>query len=102
MKAVRYQRYDWETDKLSEWHTVPAGGIVIIEGVYSIRKELEDKYDFKVWVDCPRKIRLSRGLERDGDCTRGMDYNRPLINATSLHFLTLYKQQKKPLLRKGF
>ncbi|WP_044648415.1 uridine kinase [Paenibacillus terrae] len=68
----RYQRYDWETDKLAEWHTVPAGGIVIIEGVYSIRKELEDKYDFKIWVDCPREIRLSRGLERDGDCARGM------------------------------
>lgn len=41
-----YQRYDWETDALAEWHTVPVGGIVVIEGVYSIRKEIIDKYDF--------------------------------------------------------
>jgi uridine kinase len=99
---VRYQRYDWETDKLSEWHTVPAGGIVIIEGVYSIRKELEDKYDFKVWVDCPRKIRLSRGLERDGDCTRGKDYNRSLIKGLLSSIFSPSINNKKPLLRKGF
>lgn len=30
------------------------------------------------------------------------NYNRPLINATSLHFLTLYKQQKNPCLARVF
>ena len=38
-----YQRYDWNIDDLAEWHTVPVGGMVIIEGVYSIRKELADQ-----------------------------------------------------------
>ncbi|AWE07792.1 uridine kinase [Lysinibacillus sp. 2017] len=67
-----YQRYDWETDSLAKWHTVPIGGIVIIEGVYTIRKELADKYDLKIWVNSPRNIRLSRGLERDGEEAREM------------------------------
>lgn len=67
-----YQRYDWDKDELVEWHTVPIGGIVIIEGVYSIRKELANKYDFTIWVDCPRETRLSRGLERDGEQARDM------------------------------
>lgn len=65
-----YQRYDWNTDTLAEWHTVPVGGIVIIEGVYSNRRELEYKYDLKIWVECPRGIRLLRGLERDGEEAR--------------------------------
>lgn len=68
----QYQRYDWAADALAEWHTVPVGGIVIIEGVYAIRNELAGKYDFMVWVDCPREIRLARGLARDGEEARQM------------------------------
>ncbi|QAS54550.1 uridine kinase family protein [Halobacillus litoralis] len=71
-KAGYYQRYDWDANELAEWHTVPVGGIVIIEGVYSIRNELANKYDFTIWVDCPRKTRLSRGVERDGEEMREM------------------------------
>ncbi|MEH7414989.1 AAA family ATPase [Neobacillus drentensis] len=69
-KPARYQRYDWKKDQLVEWHDVPIGNIVIIEGVYSSRNELASYYDFTVWVDCPREIRLARGLERDGENAR--------------------------------
>ncbi len=31
---------------MAEWHKVPAGGLVIIEGTYSIRKELAGYHDF--------------------------------------------------------
>ncbi|MFJ7929684.1 uridine kinase [Peribacillus sp. NPDC096448] len=68
----RYQRYDWETDTMAEWHVVPAGGLVIIEGTYSIRKELAGYHDFTIWVECPRDQRLKRGLERDGENARQM------------------------------
>lgn len=67
-----YQRYDWEKDVLADWHTVLVGGIVIIEGVYSTRKELAHYYDYTIWVDCPRGIRLTRGLKRDGEEARDM------------------------------
>ncbi|MCM3340579.1 AAA family ATPase [Paenibacillus sp. MER TA 81-3] len=78
-KGGHYQRYDWETDSLAEWHTVPIGGIVIIEGVYSIRKELANKYDFMIWVDCLREIRLARGVERDGEAARDTWENNWMI-----------------------
>jgi uridine kinase len=67
---ARYQRYDWDRDALAEWHDVPAGGIVIVEGIYTTRKELWRQYDFRVWVDSPRSIRLSRGIARDGESVR--------------------------------
>lgn len=51
---------------------MPVGGIVIVEGVYSIRKELRSYYDFTIWVNCPRETRLARGLERDGEEAREM------------------------------
>lgn len=75
-----YQRYDWNTDTLAEWHTVPVGGIVIIEGVYSTRRELAGKYDLKIWVECPREIRLTRGLERDGEEARDTWENNWMIS----------------------
>ncbi len=60
-----YQRYDWRSDTLAEWHTIHPGGIVIIEGVYSTHSDLANHYDFKIWVDCPQEIGFKRGVERD-------------------------------------
>ncbi|WHY98135.1 uridine kinase family protein [Peribacillus simplex] len=71
-RDAKYQRYDWKTDTMAEWHDVPAEGLVIIEGTYSIRKELAGYHDFTIWVDCPRDQRLKRGIERDGEEARQM------------------------------
>ncbi|WP_458353476.1 uridine kinase family protein [Peribacillus frigoritolerans] len=71
-EEARYQRYDWETDTMAEWHEVPAAGLVIIEGTYSIREDLAGYHDFTIWVECPRDQRLKRGLERDGEDARQM------------------------------
>ncbi|WP_404338187.1 uridine kinase [Planococcus rifietoensis] len=88
-----YQRYDWEKDELAERHTVPVGGIVAIEGVYSLRNELVDKYDYTIWVDCPRDTRLSRGLERDGEGARDMWVNNWMVSED------LYVEKHKPVER---
>lgn len=85
-----YQRYDWEKDKLLEWIKVPIGGIVIIEGVYSLRNELVDNYDYTIWVECPRDIRLLRGLERDGESSRKIWENNWMVSEE------LYMKKHKP------
>lgn len=64
---TEYQRYDWNEDALAEWHNVPVGGLVVIEGCYSLIQELESYYDFKIWIESPKDLRLSRGIERDGE-----------------------------------
>ncbi|AJG61799.1 uridine kinase family protein [Bacillus cereus] len=74
-----YKRYDWETDSLVESHTVPANGIVIIEGVYATRQELAEMYDLKIWVNCPRETRIKRGIARDGEVARDMWENNWMI-----------------------
>lgn len=66
-QITEYQRYDWDEDALSEWHDIPIGGLVVIEGCYSLIQELESYYDFKIWIESPRDLRLSRGIERDGE-----------------------------------
>jgi uridine kinase len=69
-EAARYQRYDWPGDRLAEWHDVPAGGIVLVEGNYSTRAELIRCYDVTVWIEAPRALRLERGVRRGGKNTR--------------------------------
>ena len=65
-----YQRYDWASDELAEWHSVPIGGIVLVEGNYSTRQELFGVYDYTVWIDAPHDVRLERGIRRGGEDTR--------------------------------
>jgi uridine kinase len=64
-KFGRYQRYDWDTDEMAEWHDVPTGGIVIIEGCFSIRNELQPFYDVRIWIDNPKQISLERVIQRE-------------------------------------
>ncbi|UOQ92482.1 hypothetical protein MUO14_18800 [Halobacillus shinanisalinarum] len=61
-----YQRYDWDHDELAEWHHISPSGVIVVEGCYAARDQLRSYYDYTVWVECPREVRLKRGLERDG------------------------------------
>lgn len=69
-RPARYQRHDWPTGRLAEWHDVPVGGIVVVEGVTSMRLELGTYWDLAIWVACSRDRRLQRGVSRDGEAAR--------------------------------
>jgi uridine kinase len=69
-EEARYRRYDWDGDQLADWHSIPSGGVVIVEGNYSTRPELRRYYDVTIWVDTPHDVRLHRGVERDGEHAR--------------------------------
>ena len=65
-QSGRYQPYDWDTSLLTEWRDVAPDYYLVIEGVQASRKELRKYIAFNIWVETPRKIRLQRGLARDG------------------------------------
>jgi len=60
-----YQRYDWKTDRMAEWHAIEPGGVVIIEGSYSTNNDIKSMYDFKIWIECPQDVGMERGIARD-------------------------------------
>jgi uridine kinase len=66
-EPAHYQRYDWPSESLAEWHTVQPAPIVIIEGVSAARSEWSDHLTFVIWIETPREVRLARAVERDGD-----------------------------------
>lgn len=59
--------YDKDNDSyiLSDTE-IPVGSIVIIEGIFLQREELENVFDAVIYIDVPEETRLSRVLERDG------------------------------------
>ena len=71
-RAARYQRHDRDRDEPAGWLVVAPRGVVVVEGVASTCTELGHHYDFTVWVDCPRDVRLARALQRDGPGARLM------------------------------
>lgn len=65
---ARYQKYDWEKDRLkNQWEEISSGGYVIIEGLGVLGKELAQHLDYKIWLEAPSTVRRKRGIERDGE-----------------------------------
>jgi uridine kinase len=69
-RPARYQVWDWDRDTGAAWSEVPAGRVVVVEGVSSTRSEVDAPWDLTIWVDAPRETRLRRALERDGEAMR--------------------------------
>jgi uridine kinase len=63
-QPARYQRYDWETDRLNQWVIVEPNEVILIEGVYSTRPELRPLIDIAIFVETPRDERRKRMLAR--------------------------------------
>ena len=58
--------YDKENDRyMLQRICIPYGSILILEGVFLQRKELKNYFDFTIYLDVSKKIRLSRVLVRD-------------------------------------
>ncbi|MGE5672261.1 MAG: uridine kinase family protein [Mycobacterium leprae] len=100
-RAGRYQIYDWDRDRVAEaWYPVPVGGIVVVEGCYSIRPELAGLYDFRIWVDSPRCLRLARGLARDGEEARDR-WENEWMAAEELYVAAYHPEQRADLVLDG-
>lgn len=65
--ACEVELYDKENDSyFSVPLCAPVGSIVIIEGVFLQRPELEGVFDYMIYIDVSEEERLARVLERDG------------------------------------
>jgi uridine kinase len=63
-RSARYQRYNWGENQLGEWRVVPAEGVIVVEGLYTLRPELRAYYHVKIWVETNFPTRMGRQGER--------------------------------------
>jgi uridine kinase len=69
-QSARYRRTDWGNPGHEEWGEVAPAEFVILEGVTASREAFRPFLTYSVWIETPRELRLSRGLERDGEEAR--------------------------------
>ena len=69
-RPARYRPNDWEHGGLGAWRDVGLPRVLILEGVASLHPDLDVAWDLAVWVECPREVRLARGIARDGEGAR--------------------------------
>jgi uridine kinase len=69
-ESARYRRTDWGSPDHREWGEVSPADFVILEGVTASREAFRPFLTYSVWIETPREVRLSRGLERDGEEAR--------------------------------
>ena len=63
---AQIELYDKENDTYYvQSYPVSKDTVVIVEGIFLQRKELEGIFDYMVYIDIPEKVRLERVLERD-------------------------------------
>lgn len=66
----RYHRFDWYAGAFTEWVTVPATDVLVVEGVGAGHHNIASRRATLVWVTAPPALCLSRGIARDGEAMR--------------------------------
>jgi len=101
-RAADYRRYDWPSNRIvpGELHHVPHSGFVIVEGVYTVRPELEGFYDLTVFVDTPFDVSMRRLAARGHDHGPG-NWRQRWQNADKHYFATTEPWARLDLIVKG-
>jgi uridine kinase len=50
----------------SQWVTAPLDAVLVVDGIFLHRPELEDLWDWSVWLDVPFEVSYARMAIRDG------------------------------------
>jgi uridine kinase len=67
-EPASYVPYDWVNRRpADDTITIQPRDVVVIEGVGATRAAWRDRLALRIWVDCPRDLRLARGIARDGE-----------------------------------
>jgi len=66
-QPVRWQRFDWATQQLADWHEIPATADLIIEGCGSITRSTTAHADLSIWINADDEARKEWALSRGGE-----------------------------------
>jgi uridine kinase len=65
-----WRRYDWVAGAFAEWHDLPVPGVLVLEGCGSAPLAVDGRAVLRLFVEAPPRLRLRRGLDRDGEAMR--------------------------------
>jgi len=70
-RIIAYRRaiFDYRTDtpSLTEEERAPENAILLFDGVFLLRPEINDQWDYRVFVEVPFAVTIERAILRDRD-----------------------------------
>lgn len=69
----RWQRWDWATSALAEWHAIDGSRPLVVEGSGALTRATRELADLAVWVEHPTALRKARALAREPDFVEHWD-----------------------------
>ena len=66
ISAAEIRRYNWTTSSFGESETIEPADLLILEGVGSGDKSLQDELAALIWIDIDPEIGVMRVIARDG------------------------------------
>jgi uridine kinase len=66
-ESAGYRRYDWDLSEFVEWHPVPLGALLIVEGVGAGSLPCAPYLSLLVYLDAPEPVRFERAMARSRD-----------------------------------
>lgn len=81
-RDVMYHKYNSMKDEVIEEVHVSSDTVIIVEGEYVLQNRFNPHYDFRIWIDMPDSVRLTRILESSGesDWKKWQDEERVIEN----------------------
>lgn len=62
--SAKYMLSDWVSGKKQGQQIIEANQTVIVEGVISTYAKIADLFDLRIWLSCPKKVRIKRIIGR--------------------------------------
>ncbi|MCV2393374.1 AAA family ATPase [Actinotalea sp. M2MS4P-6] len=97
--AGRWQRYDWGTGAFAEWHDLPVPEVLVLEGCGAAPAAVDPRAALRLFVEAPPRLRLRRGVARDGEQLRA-EWVRWQVHEAA-HFATERTRERADLVLDG-
>ena len=75
---------------------MPSNGVLVVDGVFAFRPEINAYWDLRVWVEIDSELSVCRGIERDTAMAGGADEAERLHRARYLVSERLYASEVDP------
>lgn len=75
---------------------MPPGGVLVVDGVFACRPELDALWDLRIWVDIDAELSVQRGTARDAEMEGGPEAAERLHRERYLAAETLYLDEVDP------
>jgi uridine kinase len=75
---------------------MPANGVLIVDGVFAYRPEINSYWDLRIWVEIDAEVSVRRGIERDAEMNHGVEEAEALHRDRYLVGELLYIDEVNP------